>query len=103
MLNILTTEERERLAYAEGYTETANLLAQLDDMERERDDLSEEVERLRDEVRDLEKRAENAEEYKQFFFDCFEHLAGHYPAPSVTSDYDKSVIFDTLNKAEGME
>lgn len=40
----LTTEERERLAYAEGYTETAKLLGQLDDVERERDDLTDQLE-----------------------------------------------------------
>ena len=30
----LTTQERERLAYAEGYTETAAVLARLDDAHR---------------------------------------------------------------------
>lgn len=43
-LQTMTTEERERLAYAEGFTETANLLGQLDDAERERDALQEEIE-----------------------------------------------------------
>ena len=46
-IRTMTTEERERLAYAEGFTETANLLGQLDDAERERDTLEE---RLRDSV-----------------------------------------------------
>lgn len=31
-LSTLTLEERERLAYAEGYTQTAALFAELDDM-----------------------------------------------------------------------
>jgi hypothetical protein len=35
-------------------------------------------------------------EYKQFFEDCFARLSGHYPCPSVTSDYDCSVIFDAI-------
>jgi hypothetical protein len=35
-------------------------------------------------------------EYKQFFEDCFARLNGHYPCPSVTSDYDCSVIFDAI-------
>ena len=45
-MNILTmtTEERERLAYAEGFTETASLLGELIDMETERDTLREELE-----------------------------------------------------------
>ena len=33
-MTYLTTEERERLAYAEGYTETAAILARLDDAHR---------------------------------------------------------------------
>jgi hypothetical protein len=44
------------------------------------------------------KRCPNYAEYKQFFEDCFYRLNGHYPAPSVTSDYDQSVIFDAIEK-----
>lgn len=40
-LQTMTIEERERLAYAEGFTETAALLGQLDDAERECDTLQE--------------------------------------------------------------
>jgi hypothetical protein len=45
-MNILTmtTEERERLAYAEGFTQTAALLGELIDIETERDTLREELE-----------------------------------------------------------
>jgi hypothetical protein len=43
-LNTMTTEERERLAYTEGFTQTAALLGQLIDMETERDTLREEIE-----------------------------------------------------------
>jgi hypothetical protein len=35
LLNTLTLAERERLAYAEGFTTTAALLAQADDYEHE--------------------------------------------------------------------
>lgn len=34
-IRMLTTEERERLAYIEGYTEAAELLGQLADTEHE--------------------------------------------------------------------
>ena len=34
LISSLTTEERERLAYIEGYTEAAALLARLDDCHR---------------------------------------------------------------------
>jgi hypothetical protein len=30
------------------------------------------------------------------------YMAGHYPCPSVTSEHDKSVIFDAIRKGEGM-
>ena len=38
--------------------------------------------------------------YEEFFKDCFSKLAGHYPCPAVTSDYDKSVIFDAITAGE---
>lgn len=38
-IQTMTTEERERLAYAEGFTETAALLGELIDVEQERDTL----------------------------------------------------------------
>ena len=43
-------------------------------------------------------RCPNYAEYKQFFEECFYRLNGHYPCPSVTSDYDQSVIFDAIEK-----
>lgn len=43
-IQTMTTEERERLAYAEGFTETANLLGEMIDIEQERDALQEEIE-----------------------------------------------------------
>lgn len=42
-IQTMTTEERERLAYAEGFTETAALLGELDDVETERDTLLDEL------------------------------------------------------------
>ena len=45
-IQTMTTEERERLAYAEGFTETAKLLGELDDAERERDALIDKTENL---------------------------------------------------------
>ena len=43
-IQTMTTEERERLAYAEGFTETAALLGELVDVEQERDTLQGEIE-----------------------------------------------------------
>lgn len=60
-LNTMTTAERERLAYAEGFVETAKLFARLDDMHRamgaevaEEDDLMTRYRELIDERDDLE-------------------------------------------------
>ena len=60
MFDSLTIAERERLAYAEGFTETARVLGQIDDAQTERDALLDEVERLRDELRDLQRLGDDA-------------------------------------------
>ena len=65
-MHYLTTQEQERLAYAEGYTETAAVLARLDDahralgneavMQAQIDDATDAVDGLRSKVDDLERR-----------------------------------------------
>jgi hypothetical protein len=45
---------------------------------------------------EIAKRCPDAEAYRVFFYDCFARLDGHYPCPSVTSDYDCSFIFDAI-------
>jgi outer membrane murein-binding lipoprotein Lpp len=104
----LTTEEQERAAYMAGDTRAAELLAQIAQLEAERDALAEELENLKDSAADdslerWEKENGDAEQYKEFFFDCFARLAGHYPAPDVSSDYDKSVIFAAIEKGEELD
>jgi outer membrane murein-binding lipoprotein Lpp len=104
----LTTEEQERAAYMAGDTRAAELLAQIAQLEAERDALAEELEKAQDAAADdsLERwqnKYGSAEEYKEFFFDCFARLAGHYPAPEVSSDYDKGVIFSAIGKGEEAE
>ena len=102
----LQAPEAERIAYAEGFTMAAELFARITELEAERDALAEELEDLKDSAADdslarWENENGDAEQYKEFFFDCFQRLAGHYPAPSVSSDYDKSVIFAAIEKGEG--
>ena len=58
----LESEEAERLAYAEGFTQTAALFGRLADAERERDASEEEIERLRDQICALESRIVDLEE-----------------------------------------
>ena len=108
MIDLLKLEapEAERIAYAEGFTMAAELFARIAELEAERDQLAEELEKAEDEAADdslarWENENGSAEEYKEFFFDCFQRLAGVYPAPSVSSDYDKSVIFAAIEKGEG--
>ena len=90
-------EERERAAYAVGDTERADLYAALIEL-RKQIEVLEDMETLES----WEKRNGRAEDYKEFFDACFEHLGAHYPAPSVSSDYDKSVIFDAIRRGEDL-
>jgi hypothetical protein len=104
----LTIEEQERAAYLAGDTRTAELLAQIVQLEAERDQLAEELEKVQDAAADdslkhWEKENGNPDDFKEFFYDCFARLAGHYPAPDVSSDYDKSVIFAAIEKGEELD
>ena len=54
MLTTLTLSERERLAYAEGYTETAALLAEMSDLETRADTLETELEDTKDRLDETE-------------------------------------------------
>jgi uncharacterized protein YhaN len=58
----LESEEAERLACSEGFTQTAILFGRLADAERERDALAEEVEDLRNQICALESRIADLEE-----------------------------------------
>lgn len=58
-LNTLTIAERERLAYIEGFTEAANLLARLDDMHHALGQATIEYENLKDENEHLRRRLES--------------------------------------------
>lgn len=104
----LQPSEAERIAYAEGFTMAAELFARIAELEAERDQLAEELEKAQDAAADYslvhwDNENGPADEYREFFFDCFARLAGHYPAPSVTSDYDKSVIFAAIKKGEELD
>ena len=110
MIDLLKLEapEAERIAYSEGFTMAAELFARIAELEAERDALVEELEKVKDDAADdslahWENENGDAEQYKEFFFDCFQRLAGHYPAPDVSSDYDKSVIFAAIEKGEELD
>lgn len=96
---MLTLEEQERSAYISGDTRTAELLGQVETLEGEVNALEEQIEEI-ETLEQWEKNHGPADGYCDFFYDCFEHLGAHYPAPSVTSDHDQSVIFDAIRFGE---
>lgn len=98
-LQTLPADEAERIAYAEGFTGTAALFARIADLEAQILTLENQLDDARhDSLSRWERNNGPAYDYVQFFTGCFERLNGHYPAPSITSDYDKSVIFDAIER-----
>lgn len=102
-----TTEELERAAYVAGDAKTAELLARVAELEKENEELEEKIEELEekianDSLSEWNRRNGDAEQYKEFFYDCFYRLNGHYPAPNISSDHDKSVIFEAIERGEGV-
>ena len=75
MLTNMTTEERERLAYAEGFTEAAGVLAALSDAENIVDGLGT-LEDAKIEIEDLEKLLHDArldrDTYRQALQDIYD-------------------------------
>ena len=98
-LTVAQLDERESVAYMAGDTKTADLLALVAELQREVETLQEKIEDT-ETLEDWENRNGPAYEYVQFFNECFQRLAEHYPAPSITSDYDKSIIFEAIEKGE---
>lgn len=97
----LPADDAERIAYAEGFTMAAELFARIAQLESINRALESEIEDLKDDAETFAKREQRngpVDLYKDFFEECFTRLAGHYPAPSITSDYDKSVIFEAIEK-----
>lgn len=91
--------EIERKAYAENAPALAEVLAALHDALQQ----VEHLEAIIEETETLDKwerKNGSADSYKEFLYDCFERLNGHYPCPDVTSDYDKGVIFQAIERGE---
>jgi CRISPR/Cas system-associated protein Cas10 (large subunit of type III CRISPR-Cas system) len=95
-------EDFERDAYHEGDAVKAALIQAVIDLKKQVEDLEKQVEDLED-VETLEQwecKHGPANQYREFFHECFKHLDGQYPCPSVTSDHDKRVIFDAITNGE---
>ena len=88
-------EDFERDAYHEGDAVKAALIQAVIDLKKQVEDLKD-VETLEQ----WEGKHGPADDYKDFFHECFKHLDGHYPSPSVTSDHDTRVIFDAITNGE---
>ena len=105
---MMTLDELERAAYMAGNTSLAAGLAAIDDLENVLNDadltLDRTIETQIEEKIDkaLNDNCPDYAAYKQFFEDCFQRLNGHYPCASITSDYDCSVIFDAIERGEGV-
>ena len=98
----LEAPEAERIAYSEGFTMAAELFARIAELEAERDALQAELDDIPS-LKEREQDAQDLEHLKQFFYDCFARLAGHYPCPEFSSDYDKSVIFAAIERGEELD
>ena len=105
---MLTYEELERAAYISGNMALADAMHAAATLERIEDDLpygfdfdtplDDQIEKRVEE--ETAKNCPDYAEYREFFYDCFQRLDGHYPCPSVTSDYDKSIILAAIEKGE---
>ena len=93
--NPVILAELESAAYAQGNTLLASALAALIEAQECINALEE-----RETLENWEKQHGPDSGYVEFFNDCFGMLEGHYPCPSVTSDYDKSIIFDAIQRGE---
>ncbi len=109
MIDLLKLEapEAERAAHVAGDTATAELLARIAELlariaelEEKNDEMEEKI--ANDSLSEWNRRNGDAEQYKEFFCDCFYHMNGYYPAPNISSDHDKSVIFEAIERGEGI-
>ena len=98
-LENVNLSDAERAAYSSGDTLTAKLLARIMDLEEELTRV--EYAAADDSLTAWESDHGPASAYVEFFFECFEHLRCRYPAPSITSETDKQVIFDAIVRGEG--
>lgn len=96
-----TTEELECIAYANGDTAHAELLARIVELKAEVENLESQLEDAQaDSLSKWEKNNSPIADYVTFFDECFQRLAGHYPCASVTSDYDCGVIYAAIERGE---
>ncbi len=91
--------ELERRAYAENAPALAEVLAALHDALQRINELETQIDDT-ETLAQWERKNGPVYNYVQFFLGCFERLNGHYPCPSVTNDYDCSVVFEAIARGE---
>ena len=98
-----TIEDLERIAYVNGDTSQANLLARIVELEAQVEALEDQLNDAQDDsLSKWEKNNSPIADYVTFFDGCFQRLNGHYPCPSVTSAYDCGVIYAAIERGEGI-
>lgn len=98
-----TIDEQERIAYANGDTSKAELLARIVELETEVENLESQLEDAQaDSLSKWEKNNSPIADYVTFFDECFQRLNGLYPCASVTSDYDCGLIYAAIERGEGL-
>ena len=96
-----TIEELERIAYANGDTSKADLLARIVELETKVENLESQLEDAQaDSLSKWEKNNSPIADYVTFFDECFQRLNGLYSYPSVTSDYDCGIIYAAIERGE---
>lgn len=83
----------ERRAYISGDTRTAELLARIADLEGELAEAEGRLESLptEEEYSDLDK-------HEQFFRECFRHLGGYGPAPTIEDGAARLAILEAIKE-----
>lgn len=96
-----TTEELECIAYANGDTAHADLLARIVELEAEVENLESQLEDAQnDSLSKWEESNSPIADYVTFFDECFQRLDGAYPCASVTSEYDCGLIYAAIERGE---
>jgi hypothetical protein len=91
-----TPAELAQRAYMAGHTELAAAYERIAELEGICESLEDHINDTLT-LEDWEQNNGPANDYRDFFYACFDRLPAHYPAPSVTSDYDQSIIFDAID------
>lgn len=99
LLGLADADEAAKIAASVGRDDIALLFDKIAELNIKLNIAESELDEAKnDSLARWEKNHGDAQQYYAFFHDCFERLDGHYPCPSVSSDYDKNVIFEAIER-----